>query len=283
MVAVFFPILALALLRSFQYLAYTSILGDVAVVCGIFGTIWGGFSDGHTLHWPHHMPAINTDWYSGDLLQGLATISFLFLVHILTLPMAQSLHHDLQEPKQFHRVVGISYSFITVLNLFFAVFCVCLFHGDPEGIQNPVIKNLNQGVIAQTIRVLLCLDLLFTIPMVMAVGREIVEESIVPLMPERHTGMTRNLVRLGLVLAVCGLSEGAIKSSGINQAFGDVLNLLGGFTNTLVGLIIPPLVYAKAQTNGGSATFNTLLGCISLVGGFLLVSSTYYTLRSMAS
>ena len=26
-----------------QYLAYTSILGDVAVVCGIFGTIWGGF------------------------------------------------------------------------------------------------------------------------------------------------------------------------------------------------------------------------------------------------
>ena len=55
-------------------------------------------------------------------------------------------------------------------------------------------------------------------------------------------------------------------------------------TGTLqVGLIIPPLVYAKAQTNGGSATFNTLLGCISLVGGFLLVSSTYYTLRSMAS
>ena len=38
-----------------------------------------------------------------------------------------------------------------------------------------------------------------------------------PTWPWPTAGMTRNLVRLGLVLAVCGLSEGAIKSSGINQ------------------------------------------------------------------
>jgi len=99
LIALFIPVLGLALLRSFEYLAYTSVVGDIAVVAGIVGCVVGGLSDGNRLLWPSQMPAINTDFATGGLLQGLATISFLFLVHIMALPMAQSLDKDLNEPE----------------------------------------------------------------------------------------------------------------------------------------------------------------------------------------
>lgn len=38
------PALGLALLQSFKYLAFTSVLGDIAVVSGLVGTIWGGLA-----------------------------------------------------------------------------------------------------------------------------------------------------------------------------------------------------------------------------------------------
>ena len=46
--ALMFPVVSmLALLRSFRYLAFTSVLGDVAVAAGLIGTIAIGVSTGH--------------------------------------------------------------------------------------------------------------------------------------------------------------------------------------------------------------------------------------------
>lgn len=296
LLVLFIPILGLALLRSFYYLAYTSVLGDVAVVAGIVGTIWAGLSEGRELQWPTDAPAVNTNWESGDLLRGLATISFLFLVHILTLPMAQSLHRDLEEPAGFRKVVAVSYNFITVLNLGFAMLCVCIFEW--KDIQNPVTGNLKNGIPVQIVKVLLCLDLLFTVPMVLSVGREIIENSVLNCLPQsapsdrpQSSGSTarpyeeaaRNGVRLLLVLVVCGVAWLAASQSGVNKAFGNVLDLLGGFTNCLVGLVIPPIVYWKASrgVGGNNIIFDVLLAVIAVVGLGLMFSSTFYTIREI--
>jgi len=194
-----------------------------------------------------------------------------------------------------------SYSFITALNLGFAVLCVCLFSEDAKGIQNPVVDNLSKGTAAQGVRVLLCLDLLFTIPMVLAVGREVVEGAVLAKYgPQKSSETTRKRARsgeeeenavwvdwlrsgtrFGLVLLVFGLACGAAKSSGVNAAFGHVLNLIGGLTNTTVGLILPPIVFYRAA-GSRSAVMLTVWGSISFAGAVLLVSSTYYTAKSMA-
>jgi len=290
---VFLPVLLLALQRSFKYLAYTSILGDVAVVVGVVGTIWVGLSDGNTMKWPE-IDAINTDWESGDLLQGCATISFLYLVHMVTLPLSQSLQHDEDStecPGKWRSVVTVSYSFITILNLAFALCCVALFSDAPlvNGlhIQNPVTSNLQNGVGPKVIQVLLCLDLLFTIPMVLAVGREIIEGSMLRACSDRNEEFVIQCTRFMLVLVIMVLAYGAVKSSGVNKAFGDVLQLIGGLANTSLALIIPPVAYYKASglettmSKPSGMLWNLLSIAISVVGVSLLVSSTFYTMKNV--
>eukprot|EP00657_Telonema_sp_P-1_P006983 TRINITY_DN26522_c0_g1_i1.p1 TRINITY_DN26522_c0_g1~~TRINITY_DN26522_c0_g1_i1.p1 ORF type:complete len:340 (+),score=75.07 TRINITY_DN26522_c0_g1_i1:368-1387(+) len=193
------PVGLLAQLRSFKYLAFTSVLGDIAVTTGIVGTIIVGLTAddvrlldntvGHrTFSWPDTdvVKSFNDDFE--DICTGLATISFLFLVHIMTLPMAQSLEKDLEQPKEWHKVAWVSYSFIGSINLLFTLIAVCIFwndynadkHGNPTGMANRITDNLGDGVAARFISVLLCVDLLFTIPMIMSVGREIIENAILP-------------------------------------------------------------------------------------------------------
>merc|ERR1712166_488716 len=288
------PVAALAQLRSFKYLAFTSVLGDVAVTVGIIGNVIIGLADGRSCKWPSTdlVASVNSDF--GDVSKGLATISFLFLVHMMTLPMAQSLDKDLEEPQGFKTVAWVSYAFIGGLNLVFTVLAVCIFAED-GGILNPLTDNLGSGGAAATIKVLLSVDLLFTIPMIMAVGREIVESSVLRKLttdevdetdpassPTFREELIRTVTRLLYAALVMALTDGAVHSSGINTAFGDVLNLVGGLANTTLGLILPPLAYHRAQNSGWSLERGAGV-LISLVGLALLGSSTYFTLDQMAT
>ena len=289
------PVAALAQLRSFKYLAFTSVLGDVAVTVGIVGSVIIGLADGRSCKWPNTdlVASVNSDF--GDVSKGLATISFLFLVHMMTLPMAQSLDKDLEEPQGFKTVAWVSYAFIGGLNLVFTVLAVCIFAEDDGGILNPLTDNLGSGGAAATIKVLLSVDLLFTIPMIMAVGREIVEGRVLHKLttdevdetdpgssPMFREELIRTVTRLLYAALVLALTEGAVHSSGINTAFGDVLNLVGGLANTTLGLILPPLAYHRAQNSGWSLERGAGV-LISLVGLALLGSSTYFTLDQMAT
>jgi amino acid permease len=291
------PVAALAQLRSFKYLAFTSVLGDVAVTAGIVGSVIIGLCNDRSIKWPstNLVKSVNSDF--GDVAKGLATISFLFLVHMVTLPMAQSLNKDLEEPKSFKVVSWVSYAFIGGLNLIFTVIAVCIFAEDEGGIANPLTDNLGSGAAAAIIKVLLSIDLLFTIPMIMAVGREIAETSMLQKMnvtiqadqnasqedeSSSKAELIRTVVRLLYAALVLALASGAVHSSGINTAFGDVLNLVGGLANTTLGLILPPIAYHRAQ-NAGWNVERVGGVLISLVGLTLLATSTYYTLDQMVS
>lgn len=153
------------------------------------------------MSWPSNVPAFNTA-HPGNIPIGLATLSFMFNIQMMCLPMVQSLKSTTQNvhpflffrqlltarvrlagdirggPKMFDKIVGVSFSFILGLNLLFTLICVAVFHDDEGGIKNPVIRNLNTGAVLNTIRVLLCVDLLFTLPMVLSVGREVIEMSL---------------------------------------------------------------------------------------------------------
>jgi len=100
--------LGLALVRSYKYLALTSILGDIAVTAGICASLAYAFDYGHK-------PSVEPPFLKiQGVPQAASTLAFLFLIHAIVLPMAQSLKGDLHNPKKFERVAWWSMTFITV-------------------------------------------------------------------------------------------------------------------------------------------------------------------------
>ena len=81
--------------------------------------------------------------------------------------------NDAKRCTGFTAVALPSYALITLTNAAFGGVCYCMF---AEETQSNVLENLQGGTPAvAVIQVLLCVDLLFTIPMVLAAGRELCE------------------------------------------------------------------------------------------------------------
>ena len=81
------------------------------------------------------------------------------------------------KPRGFGAVATVAYALITVVNAGFGGLCFLLW-GDKT--ESNVLKNLPDGAGAVTIRLLLTVDLLFTIPMILAAGREVRAPSGLP-------------------------------------------------------------------------------------------------------
>lgn len=107
-----FPLILLALLRDFKWLAWTSIVGDFAVVSGAITVIVFGIVKYHIAS-PTHLPAAHAKTFSKFFGQSV----FLFAVHTVILPLSQAM----KEPRKFSRVVNISYFWIVLINAVFGV------------------------------------------------------------------------------------------------------------------------------------------------------------------
>jgi len=285
--------LGLALLRSFRYLAFTSIVGDIAVLAGLVGTVTFGLAQGASFTPPSSLPALNV----AELPQAAGNIAFLFLIHAVLLPIAQSMSSasppstpiaaslgphgapirsvgigtgagaEASHSKQqsFASVAWVSYAVITLGNVVFGGVCYALF---ADRTASNVLQNLQSGSAGVTvIQLLLCVDLLFTIPMVLAAGREICEGyAMASWLGAIHETLTRTLTRLVLVLLIFAVAA-AIPS------FGDAVSLIGGLSNSLTGLILPPLLHSPDRLSPTHA--------ISFLGIGLLVSSTVFNIRGI--
>lgn len=274
--------LLLALLRSFKYIAFTSIMGDVAVTMGILAAIVDGFLNNTATF---DLPAFKIR----GVPQASSTLAFLFLVHAIVLPMAQSMKGDLANPKKFEQVAWLSLSFVTTLNALFGMLCYMLFQ---DGVESPVTGNLQKSWMLQVVRILLCVDLLFTVPMVLAFGREILERSFFktsgfrmfsPEFLQKNDTMVRNIIRFILVGIVIGIAAGMNSSSGASNAFENLISLVGGGCGVLLGFVIPPMLYLATLRDSKKLNFNNLsfhLGIIA-IGLVLFFSSTYLTINGM--
>ena len=130
-------------------------------------------------------------------------------------------------------------------------------------------------------------DLLFTMPMVMAAGREIVEQSFMATeFGEAHENLTRNASRCLMTLAVFVVAYAV-------PQFSVVVPLVGGLVNALLGLILPPLLWARYVAKEPVLVGNASAVCvgglrllsyyaITIFGVLLLFSSTYFTVADMA-
>ena len=165
-----------------------------------------------------------------------------------------------------------------------------------------VVKNLPTNIFLDIVKVLLCVDLMFSLPMVrspppppscfrpactyvvlnlggvlqiLAATREVVEEPIV-LGMKNWVETTRNIIRVGCVpvrvrCCTCSLlwPFAASQTTLVGLVFvicfgvpdfGDMVSLVGGFVNSLMGFILPPIIHMKQQVR--MVARNTFLAAV---------------------
>ena len=119
--------------------------------------------------------------------------------------------------------------------------------------------------------------------MLLGAAREIIEESIMQLSwAKRHDTMTRNTLRIFLLLVVMGGTFGVV-SGDSNSAFGNVVTLVGGICCFSLGFIVPPILHLAVNgwLKGVGFVSFTLHIALTVFGVLGLVGSTYFTIQSM--
>ena len=156
----------LALLRTFKYLAWSSIVGNVGVIAALVFVIVSGakqYGEMKDKVNPLDLPAYQAQTFP----QFFGAASFLFAIHMLILPLSQSMGEN---EKEFTLVAYSSYSVLTFMNTVFGAACYMLFQA---GTQPTITDNLPATAVRTVVLVILSIAMLFTIPMILAASRHV--------------------------------------------------------------------------------------------------------------
>lgn len=274
----------LSLVRNYGVFAFTSALGVSAVLGGIVVTLtYGTFVDpgGGIIDalqavtelrmWPESV----ADAFGGSF----GTIAYLFCVNFLTFPIINSMTNPSEE---YNDSVKYAVSAVWIVNLIFAIVCLG-FYGDQT--QDLVLQNLDNGPYLSALKILLCVDLLFTFPVVFSSGRQILENAL--LEGDGDESIERE-VSTGLALSRAALTAGAVSTCfGLSQVggFGVVANLVGGVAQGTLAFIIPPAmdIALSRQRTGDVTTSEIRQWLIGSFGVAVVSSVTYFTLSESLS
>lgn len=174
-------ILAFSFLRTLKVLTYTSLLGNLLVITGcVTVIIYGIMKYFHYITLDHNFVEWDTlpKYVGGNI--------FLFAIHVVIFPLLQQMENqDNNENKR--QAIKYSYIFITVLNSLFGSIGFLLFadsvcvNGLFDSCIGPcdnVLSNVSDGSLLDIIKILICIDLLVTIPLILAASRAIIEKGI---------------------------------------------------------------------------------------------------------
>lgn len=265
---VLFP---LSLLRSYGIFAFTSALGVVAVIGGILVTLasgifvepGGGIGVAITAvenlpMWPESLAAA----FGGSF----GTIAYLFCVNFLTFPIMNSM----EKPKEeYGGAVNYAVAGVWLVNVVFAILCLGFYGSDTQDL---VLGNLNNGPYLSALKLLLCIDLLFTFPIVFSSGRQILENAIIG--PEAAQLDESAPARTAIVAVAIGACLGLAQIGG----FGAVANLVGGVAQGTLAFIMPPAIAVTLARRNGQDDVNEYVQLALGAFGVAVVSSvTYFT------
>jgi len=289
--AILFP---LSLLRSYGIFAFTSALGVFAVLAGILVTLASGVyvDPGGGLQVALHSIADLPMWPTSIARAfggSFGTIAYLFCINFLTFPILNSM----KSKDEYGNTVALAVAGVWAVNVVFAILCLGFYGPDTQDL---VLGNLDNGPYLSALKLLLCVDLLFTFPIVFSSGRQILENALLPDPsplsttidvaggPQRPSSVgdgntptaLLSLQRAGIVAVAIAVCFTLAQIGG----FGAVANLVGGVAQGTLAFVIPPAIAVSlARKNedvelvGGEVFQFLLLGF-----GVLVVSSvTYFT------
>ncbi|KCV71901.1 hypothetical protein H696_01310 [Fonticula alba] len=242
-------ILPITWLRTLKALSYTSVVGTLCLVVGMVVTMVYGFD--------HHLDDLRTadptlirfDTY----FHSFGSVAFLFCISFLVLPIERSMRY----PRRFWLPLALSVAFVSLSNIVFAILGY-LFFG--EDICSNILHNLTiPSVLVDVIKVAICIDLIFTYPLIFSAGREIVENALLrPGVVHSLDYLKRCGIRTVLVALTFGLAQ--VKS------FGLITNLVG-VPMSLLAFVCPPMMHFMLVGWHGVRPFERWVYTLIVVGG----------------
>ena len=271
----------LSSVRDSNRFAFTALLGDASVLLGmavvmIYGFIYRDDEDFDNEESSSDKGVVTFGSIDGFAL-AFGAVGFLFFIHFLVLPIEGSMKH----PENFDLVVSLTFLGCAVISALFGVAGYFFFGNKTEQI---VILNIKGSFFVSSVKLLLCIDLLFTYPVVMRPSLEILEQSL------SRSGSEQSR------LVVCsGLGAIAAGAGIFIPAFALLSGLVGGVCQTFLAFVMPPLMLqslrrgncdTKNACRGLSKTPNSCdemktFACVAFGAGMILwtISSTWSELR----
>lgn len=219
-------------LRDFSGLARLAEYGTYAVLAGYVVTLDYAY---RTERPGPLAPLPPVSWRS--LARGFGPLSFMFCVHLVLFPVI-SASQAFNRPFGFEVLTLLAFSIAFLVNAGFGA-AVLLFHRDVSSI---VVDDISDGTLTVVAtKLLLCVGIFSSYPLVLAAGRQIVENSLVPeelagagkteskWLPDRRRAIRTVLVVLTLLMAEL-------------HHFGTIISLVGGFANVLLAFVLPPMM-----------------------------------------
>jgi amino acid permease len=170
-------VLFLSFLRTMKVLTYTSLIGNIAVFFGCVGVITYGYMyNRDEFTFDHNFVEYKT------LSRYVGGNTFLFAIHLVALPLMEKMGRDSSEGKR--KAIRGSFLFITLFNTIFGTVGF-LFYASSEcktiyksyyGPCDNILLNMKGGWLLDMVKVLICIDLLFTIPLILAAAIVIIEK-----------------------------------------------------------------------------------------------------------
>jgi len=253
-VAIVPVVVILSSVRNVQKFALVSVLGDVSVVLGmlvvlVYGILYRSSSLGQGCQAVGNLSAMPL---------ALGNIGYLFLVHFLALPIES----EMARPQHFDSVSRITFILCAFVSGGFGILGYLLFG---EETQQIVLLNVEGSLFVSAVKLLLCIDLILTYPVVMRPTIVIVEQSLVEHTarnkrddPSERLDTTGENVSENMTtaidnathLCVClGLGLVTAAASMFVPAFAILSGLVGGVAQTFLAFVMPPLMLMRLRSD----------------------------------
>jgi len=223
----------LAWLRSMAGVSVMAAVGNASVAAGIAFTCW------FSLQQPRQLAALPLAAPAG-FASYFGSVAFLFFIHF-TLPAIQS---AMAAPQRFMPAVWKGFGLCAVVGAAFGALCAASFG---PSVSSVVITHLGATPLSTAVKLLLCVNLLFTFPIVCRSAFLIVETLLqraragAPL-----GGLQQKALRTAFVLLASFVATSV-------PSFGQLLALVGGVSLSAISLVFPPLVLLLARDPAGGA------------------------------
>ena len=220
---------ALAWLRSMAGVSLMAVVGNISVLAGM------GFVGWYSLQQPMQIAALPLA-APGGFASYFGSVAFLFFIHF-TLPAIES---AMAVPSRFMAATTKGFGLCAVIGCVFGALGAAAFG---PGVSSVVITQLGATRLATAVKLLLCVNLLFTFPIVCRSAFLIIESQFERAGIQLRTLQQRAL-RTTFVVAASVLATSV-------PSFGALLSLVGGVSLAMISLVFPPLILLLAKDPAG--------------------------------
>lgn len=247
--------LALNSIKTLTTLAPLSIFADV-VDLGAMGVVMGQ----ECLIVSDHTPVVKAFSGFSEFFYGLGVAVYAFEGIGMVLP----LESEIKDKSKFGTILAMTMAFIAVM---YGGFGLLGYFAFGEETQDIITANLGPGLVSTLVKLGLCVNLFFTLPLMMNPVYEIAERRL-------WRGRFCLWMRWLLVVAVSVVALTV-------PNFGDFLSLVGSGVCCALGFVLPSLFHFLVFRDemGKMAMISDV--AIFVVGIFLGVSGTWYALQEM--